>query len=192
MVGGGQRINTYSLHINRAGSAEEGSEAEMSAIGISLAAEGVSIPFLLTRTGDTSEALTAQVEVTEAGGDMVSIGSKGEFDVEFEASHASARLDVSTNADEVWEEHSTVEVTVKEGSSYQVSSESGAASTAVRDDDVPTVTAALTVDSTEVEEGDEITATITFVTDGPKEPHAFMGTLLLRAEASTEGHRWTA
>ena len=186
---GGQHINTYSLHINRAGSADEGSEAEVSAIGISLAAEGVSIPFLLTRTGDTSEALTAQVEVTEAGGDMVSTGSKGEFDVEFEAGHASARLDVSTNADEVWEEHSTVEVTVKEGSSYQVSSESGAASTAVRDDDVPTVTAALTVDSTEVEEGDEITATITFVTDGPKEPHAFMGTLLLRAEAGTAGEK---
>ena len=186
---GGQRINTYSLHINRAGSAEEGSEAEVSAIGISLAAEGVSIPFLLTRTGDTSEALTAQVEVTEAGGDMVSIGSKGEFDVEFEAGHASARLDVSTNADEVWEEHSTVEVTVREGSSYQVSSESGAASTAVRDDDVPTVTAALTVDSTEVEEGDEITATITFVTDGPRVPHAFMGTLLLRAEAGTAGEK---
>ena len=186
---GGQRINTYSLHINRAGSAEEGSEAEVSAIGISLAAEGVSIPFLLTRTGDTSEALTAQVEVTEAGGDMVSTGSKGEFDVEFEAGHASARLDVSTNADEVWEEHSTVEVTVREGSSYQVSSESGAASTAVRDDDVPTVTAALTVDSTEVEEGDEITATITFVTDGPRVPHAFMGTLLLRAEAGTAGEK---
>ena len=183
------RINTYSLHINRAGSAEKGSEAEVSAISISLAAEGVSIPFLLTRTGDTSEALTAQVEVTEAGGDMVSTGSKGEFDVEFEAGHASARLDVSTNADEVWEEHSTVEVTVKEGSSYQVSSESGAASTAVRDDDVPTVTAALTVDSTEVEEGDEITATITFVTDGPKEPHVFMGTLLLRAEAGTAGEK---
>ena len=183
------RINTYSLHINRAGSAEKGSEAEVSAISISLAAEGVSIPFLLTRTGDTSEALTAQVEVTEAGGDMVSTGSKGEFDVEFEAGHASARLDVSTNADEVWEEHSTVEVTVKEGSSYQVSSESGAASTAVRDDDVPTVTAALTVDSTEVEEGDEITATITFVTDGSKEPHVFMGTLLLRAEAGTAGEK---
>ena len=181
----GQRINTYSLHINRAGSAEEGSEAEVSAIGIYLADEGVSFPFLLTRTGDTSEALTAQVEVTEAGGDMVSTGSKGEFDVEFEAGHASARLEVSTNADEVWEEHSTVEVTVKEGSAYQVSSESGTASTTVKDDDVPTVTAALTVDSTEVEEGDEITATITFVTDVPRVPHAYMGHLYIRAEAGT-------
>ena len=178
---GGQRINTYSLHINRAGSAEEGSEAEVSAIGTYLADEGVSFPFLLTRTGDTSEALTAQVEVTEAGGDMVSTGSKGEF----EAGHASARLDVSTNADEVWEEHSTVEVTVKEGSAYQVSSESGTASTTVKDDDVPTVTAALTVDSTEVEEGDEITATITFVTDVPRVPHAYMGHLYIRAEAGT-------
>ena len=53
--------------------------------------------------------------------------------------------------------------------------------------EVPGVTATLTIDSTVVEEGDETTATITVVTDGPKEPHAFMGNLLIRAEAGTAG-----
>ena len=183
-------VNTYGLEINRAGSADLGSAVTVSVWGTDRYTwEGDPIPFLLTRTGDTSEALTAQVEVTEAGGDMVSVDSKGELDVEFEAGHASARLDVSTNADDAWEEHSTVEVTVKESSSYQVSSDSGAASILVIDNDVPRVTATLTVDSTEVEEGDETTATITVVTDGPREPHALMGNLLIRAEAGTAGEK---
>ena len=179
-------VNTYGLEINRAGSADLGSAVTVSVWGTDRYTwEGDPIPLLLTRTGDTSEALTAQVAVTESGGDMVSVDSKGELDVEFEAGHASARLDVSTNADDAWEEHSTVEVTVKESSSYQVSSDSGAASILVIDNDVPRVTATLTVDSTEVEEGDETTATITVVTDGPREPHAFMGNLLIQAEAGT-------
>ena len=183
-------VNTYSLEINRAGSADLGSAVTVSVWGTDRYTwEGDPIPLLLTRTGDTSEALTAQVEVTESGGDMVSVDSKGELDVEFEAGHASARLDVSTNADDAWEEHSTVEVTVKESSSYQVSSDSGAASILVIDNDVPRVTATLTVDSTEVEEGDETTATITVVTDGPREPHALMGNLLIRAEAGTAGEK---
>ena len=183
-------VNTYGLEINRAGSADLGSAVTVSVWGTDRYTwEGDPIPLLLTRTGDTSEALTAQVEVTESGGDMVSVDSKGELDVEFEAGHASARLDVSTNADDAWEEHSTVEVTVKESSSYQVSSDSGAASMLVIDNDVPRVTATLTVDSTEVEEGDETTATITVVTDGPREPHAFMGNLLIRAEAGTAGEK---
>ena len=183
-------VNTYGLEINRAGSADLGSAVTVSVWGTDRYTwEGDPIPLLLTRTGDTSEALTAQVEVTESGGDMVSVDSKGELDVEFEAGHASARLDVSTNADDAWEEHSTVEVTVKESSSYQVSSDSGAASILVIDNDVPRVTATLTVDSTEVEEGDETTATITVVTDGPREPHAFMGNLLIRAEAGTAGEK---
>ena len=183
-------VNTYGLEINRAGSADLGSAVTVSVWGTDRYTwEGDPIPLLLTRTGDTSEALTAQVEVTESGGDMVSVDSKGELDVEFEAGHASARLDVSTNADDAWEEHSTVEVTVKESSSYQVSSDSGAASMLVIDNDVPRVTATLTVDSTEVEEGDETTATITVVTDGPREPHVFMGNLLIRAEAGTAGEK---
>ena len=183
-------VNTYGLEINRAGSADLGSAVTVSVWGTDRYTwEGDPIPLLLTRTGDTSEALTAQVEVTESGGDMVSVDSKGELDVEFEAGHASARLDVSTNADDAWEEHSTVEVTVKESSSYQVSSDSGAASILVIDNDVPRVTATLTVDSTEVEEGDETTATITVVTDGPREPHALMGNLLIRAEAGTAGEK---
>ena len=177
--------NTYSLQINRPGSAVLNSSAVVSAFSIPWAREGDSIPFLLTRIGDTSEALTVQVDVTESGGDMLPTDSKGVLDVEFQAGHASAGFNVSTKADENWEDHSTVRVAVQENSSYQVSTDFGSASTLVIDNDVPAVTAALTVDSTEVEEGDEVTATITVTTDGPKELHGYVGNLYIRTDSGT-------
>ena len=180
-------INTYSLKITREGTAAPNSEVFVGAHGVDRATEGDSIPFLLTRTGDTTEALTVQVEVTENGGDMVPSDSKGQSEVEFAAGHATARLDIPTNSDEDWEEHSKVELTLEDSSSYQVGSDNGSASTTVRDNDIPTLTASLSVDSIQAEEGDEITATLTVSTDGAKESHNYAGTIKILTNPGTAG-----
>ena len=180
-------INIYSLEINRAGNAPVGSSTTVGVQGPVSATEGELVPFVLNRTGDTSQSLTVQVDVTETGGDMVSASSKGRKDVEFQAGYATARINVMTNPDEDWEEHSTVKVEVTGSSDYQVSPTSGSASTTVKDNDFPDMTAALSLDSTQASEGDEITATITVTTDGPKEPHEYVGNLQIVTRNGTAG-----
>ena len=178
-------LNSYSVAINRAGSAPDGESTTVKVDSVETAEEGLPINFLLSRTGDTSQALTVQVEVTETGGNMVPASLRGQREVEFQAGQASARLDVPTEKDEDWEEHSTLRVEVKEGSGYLVSTTSGSASISVQDNDVPAMTAVLTVDSAEAEEGEEVTATITVTTEVPKKPHRYAGTLKIQTTAGT-------
>ena len=173
-------INTYELKIERQGTPTAGSPIN---IGVSVPDtgwEGAMLPFLLTRTGDTGQSLTVQIDVTETGGDMISSLYKGQKEVEFLAGEAFAKYYIGTMVDEVWEEHSTVRVEVKGGAGYQVSQSDGTATTLVKNDDNPAMTAVLTLDSTQVEEGDEIAATITVTTDGPKRPPVFGGMLQIK------------
>ena len=173
-------INTYELKIERQGTPTAGSPIN---IGVSVPDtgwEGAMLPFLLTRTGDTGQSLTVQIDVTETGGNMVSSLYKGQKEVEFLAGEAFAKYYIGTMVDEVWEEHSTVRVEVKGGAGYQVSQSDGTATTLVKNDDNPAMTAVLTLDSTQVEEGDEIAATITVTTDGPKRPPVFGGMLQIK------------
>ena len=181
----GNGIGTYEISVNRAGSAPDNAVRAISVHGFDRANEGDTLPFLLTRTGDTSQALTVQVDVSETGGEMVSASSEGRSDVKFPAGDASARFEVATNADQDWEEHSTVAVAVVNGDGYEASSEFGSASSEVRDNDVPGVTAAFSVDSSEVEEGSEVTVTVTVKTDEPQQPHAYVGNLIFVTEPGT-------
>ena len=126
------------------------------------------MPFLLTRDGNTSQSLTVPVNVSEIGGDMVDETFKGRFNVEFKAGDAWAKIEVPTNADRDWEEDSTITVILEAGTGYELSSEAGSASSTVKDNDVPAVTAALTMDSSQPQEGEVVTATVTVTTDGPK------------------------
>ena len=167
--------NIYELKIERSGTATPGSPINVGVNGPNSANEGAMLPFLLTRTGDTSQSLTVQFDVTETGGDMVSGMYEGQKDVEFLAGEAFAKHYIGTMADEVWEERSTVTVQVKEGTGYQVSQSAGSASTLVEDNDLPDMTAVLTLDSTEADEGDHITATVTVTTDGPQIPTNMQG-----------------
>ena len=180
-------INTYELEIERSGSAPGGSSTTVSVSSPGSAKEGAALPFVLTRTGDTSQSLTVQVEVTETGGAKVSGSSKGQKDVQFQASDASARLNVPTMGDEVWEEHSTVKVEIEDGTGYEVSQSGGSTSTLVEDDDTPDMTAVLSLDATDVEEGDEIAATITVTTDDAEEPHEYVGSLSIKTHSGSAG-----
>ncbi len=181
----GNGIGTYEVNVIRAGSAPEGVVPTVSIHGFDRANEGDTLPFLLTRTGDTSQSLTVPVDVSETGGNMVSSSSKGRFSVEFLAGEASAKFEVATNADHDWEEHSIVAVALVDGEGYEVSSDFGLASSEVKDNDVPGVTAAFTVDSSEIEEGGEATVTFTVKTDRPQQPHSYVGNLILVTEPGT-------
>ena len=143
------------------------------------------MPFMLTRDGNTTQSLTVPVNVSETGGDMVGESSKGRFDIEFKAGDAWAKTEVPTNADKDWEEHSTITASLVDGTGYALSSGSGSASSTVKDDDVPAVTAALRVDSSQPQEGEVVTATVTIATDGPKEPHNYVGNLAFKHELGT-------
>ena len=162
---------TYSVEISRAGGASDSAVSEVSVSGLRVDYEGNTIPFLLTRTGVTAQALTVSYDVTETGGEMVPTSLEGRFDVEFPASHASARLDLETEGDAEWEEHSTVTVSLVDGNGYDVSSTSGDASTEMWDDDFPEATAVLTVTPNQAVEGGQVRATITVTTNGPQKPH---------------------
>ena len=178
-------LGTYNMNITRAGSPSDGATTSVGVYGISNGKEGTTMPFLLTRTGDTSQSLTVPVDVSETGGDMVPVASKGRFEVEFIAGNASASFEVPTVADRDWEEHSTITVAVVDGDDYEFSAESSSASSTVADNDVPNVTASFEVDSSEVQEGEVATVSIALKTDGAKEPHNYVGTLWFIIEPGT-------
>ena len=176
---------TYDVVVTRAGSPSGATTPTISVFGLGdEAREGYMMPFVLTRTGDTSQSLTVPVNVSETG-DMVPQGSEGRSDTEFEAGNAWARIEVPTFADLVWEEHSTVTVSVVDGPSHDPSPESGSASSTVKDNDVPNVTATFTVNSNQAQEGQVVTASVTATTDGPKKPHKSVGRLDFRTELGT-------
>ena len=97
--------------------------------------EGTTVPFLLTRTGNTTQSLTVPVDVTEGGGDMLPTSSEGRFEVEFQAGYASARLDLPTNSDSVYQGASQVRTALVDGDAYDVDSSASAAHSWVADDD---------------------------------------------------------
>ena len=173
---------TYDVIVTRAGSPSGTPTPTVSVYGLSDAIEGYTMPFILARSGDTSQSLTVPVNVSETGGDMAPQASEGSSDVVFPAGSASARVEVPTVADQDWEEHSTVTVAVVAGTGYELSPEAGSASSTVKDNDVPAVTAAFTVDTSQPQEGEVVTATVTVTTDGPKQPHSSLGNLDFSAE----------
>ena len=127
-------LNTYSVEITREGTAPAGSANIVSIHGQyqegnvygSLAREGSTFPFVLTRTGDTSESLTVQVGVSGNSRTMWLPSDPVEtVPVEFEAGHASARLDVETTADSITTGTYQLYARLARGAGYQVDPRGG-------------------------------------------------------------------
>ena len=76
--------------------------------GISPVIEGTDATFTLSRTGATATALAVDVDVSEAGGDMVASAGEGAKTVSFEMGRSTATLSVQTVDDQRDEEHSAV------------------------------------------------------------------------------------
>lgn len=150
------------------------------------AVEGNTLPYVLTRTGDVSQALTVTVNVAETGGDVVSSSTEGQTTVTFAAGYASAQFSVPTNDDATWEEHTTVTVQIMNGDDYDVNPSSASSTMSVDDDEPVASTAVLSVSSNEVSEGDTITATVTVTTNSAHEPHnIFPDTMNLKTKLGT-------
>ena len=108
------------------------------AAGASPVTEGTSAVFTLSRTGSTTAALTVNVTVSEAGGDMVAASNEGARTVTFLANSTTVTLSIATASDSVAEAHSVVTATISADTgspaSYSVGAP-GSAMVTVRDDD---------------------------------------------------------
>ena len=102
------------------------------AAGTSPVAEGTAASFTLSRTGDTTAALTVALEVTEDGA-VLANGAPTE--ATFGAGSSTAELGIATEDDEVAGDGSTVTVAVQAGAGYTVAAGAAEASVAVEDDD---------------------------------------------------------
>ncbi len=104
--------------------------------------EGAAAEFTVTRTGDTTNALTVNLRVDDAprGSDFVASGDEGAKTLEIPTGNASADYSVTTQADNVWELNAPVTVTVEPGAGYDVGSPSSAQRTVNSDDARPSAT----------------------------------------------------
>ena len=108
------------------------------AAGASPVTEGTSAVFTLSRTGSTTDALTVNVTVSEAGGDMVAASNEGARTVTFLANSTTVTLSIATASDSVAEANSVVTATISADTGSPASYSVGAPDSAmvtVRDDD---------------------------------------------------------
>ena len=102
--------------------------------------EGAALGFALTRTGETTQALTVTVSVTETG---TTLSGTPPASATFASGSDRAVLSVATEDDEASEAASTVTATVSPGEGYTVEDASASAQAVVEDDDaVPVVSTA--------------------------------------------------
>ena len=108
--------------------------------------EGAALGFALTRTGETTQALTVTVSVTETG---TTLSGTPPASATFASGSDRAVLSVATEDDEASEAASTVTATVSPGEGYTVEDASASAQAVVEDDDaVPVVSTASPMVST--------------------------------------------
>ena len=111
--------------------------------------------FVVTRTGDTTEALRVSIRVSETG-EMVSAGNEGGQTRTLPAGQPSAVISVPTVDDGVHEADSVVTVTLEANAAYELGSDATADVT-VEDDDNAAPTGTVTVTGT-AREGETLTA----------------------------------
>ena len=144
------------------------------------AAEGDTLRFELKRSIAAGDTLAVSVAISELGvyadsdpGDLFPDSEEGvSQSYEIAINETTATVEVETTGDNIWENHSKIEVRVVAGDSYTIDSESGTASVVVEDDDFVESEAVLSVSPNPIGEGiGKTTATITVTTNGDKRPH---------------------
>ena len=177
--------------------------------------EGTALRFTVRTGAPVSADLGVAVVVAEDGNidtgndgtadessGVLPAAQEGRRSVTIPAGAAEAVLSVLTAADEAWENHATVTVTVSpsDNSAYVVDASASSASTRVRDDDVPGGEVSLSVSSVPgsfseggsgsdvvVAEGDgALFVMARFVTDRAEEPHGVFGVRLMTYPVTAE------
>ena len=197
----------------RLGTGTPRSDVTTPSVGISAgateAAEGTALRFTV-RTGapvrtDLGVAVVVAEDgnvdtdadgVADAASGVLHPAQEGRRSVTIPAGASEAELSVLTVADETWENHATVTVTVSpsDDSAYAVDAAASSASTQVLDDDTPEAVVSLSLARLEavgefdgiVLEGDlGLVATVTFETAAAQEPHGVYGVHVTTYDGTT-------
>ena len=139
--------------------------------------EGNTVSFTVTLSRAPEADVTVGVSASETG-DMIAAGPRS---VTFAAGETSATVEVTTGGDTAWEAHSdiTLEIVQSTNDDYVVSGPAGSATKTVRDDDFPLSDAVLALTDDTVDEGADVTATVTVTTRGDEQPHSASGFMVL-------------
>ena len=143
--------------------------------------EGSTAVFTLSRMGgEVGEPLTVGVSVSTQVAEVgVPPGSPGvnfvgfSGEVIFNSGETTARLLISSEADEAWQAHTSLTAVVEFGVDYVVSPIASSATVLVRDDDVPAMTVSFSSTRMEVSEGvGTLSVEVIARTEGDERPHA--------------------
>ena len=144
------------------------------------ATEGDTLQFEIGRSSAAADALAVRVAADELDAilgevhddilpDFVEDKSPLYY---IEAGDSTAILEVETTGDEVWENHSKIEMKIVSDVLYIIDTEGSVASTVVQDDEFLASEAVLSVSPNPIGEGmGKTTATLTVITNGDKRPH---------------------
>ncbi len=144
------------------------------------ATEGDTLQFEIGRSSAAADALAVRVAADE----LDAVPDEGHGDIlpdsvedkspqyYIEAGETTATLKVETTGDEVWENHSKIEMKIISDDLYIIDTEGSVASTVVQDDEFLTSETVLIVSPNPVSEGaGKTTATVTMTTKGGQKPH---------------------
>ena len=165
------------------------------------AIEGDTLQFEIMRSAGASDFLAVRVAADELDAipgevhdDILPDSAEDKSPLYYiEAGDATAILEVETIGDEVWENHSKIEMTIISDDLYIIDAENGVASTVVKDDEFVESEAVLSVSPNPIGEGmGETIATITVTTKGNKRPHGKVTIPLTTSDGTaTSGEDYT-
>ena len=139
---GDDRMLSAAVSATVPGPAPPTPEISIAPVSISVT-EGTSASFTLSRTGDTSAALTVSLDVTEDG---AVLASETPTQATFSAGSRTAAVAVATEDDKVVEAPSVVMATVATGNGYTVDANANSATVTVEDDDAAPVLASASIE----------------------------------------------
>ena len=166
------------------------------------ATEGDKVKFEVARSASAGDTLAVKFTLDEVGastgvepGDILADSKEGTAQsVTIAASKTTATVEVTTTSDSTWENHSKIEMSIKDDDSYTVHTTKGTATILVRDDEFVASVAALSVSPNPVGEGaGKTVATVTVTTTGDKKPHGQVSVPVTTSEGTaTAGSDFTA
>ena len=172
------------------------------AVTVGPATEGDALKFEVSRSEAAGDVLEVRVGMDEV--DVVEGEGHGNIlpdDIEgmsplrtIEIDQTSVVFTVDTTADGIWEKHSSIEMTIKAESRYEIESDKGTASVVVRDDEFVESVATLSVAPNPVGEGaGKVIGTVTVTTDDARTPHGMVSIPISTADGTaTAGEDYSA
>ena len=165
------------------------------------AIEGDTLQFEIMRSAGAPDFLAVRVAADELDavpgeghGDILPYSVEDKSPLYYiEAGDATAILEVETIGDEVWENHSKIELKIVSDDLYIIDTDSSRASVVVKDDEFVESEAVLSVSPNPIGEGiDKTIATITVTTKGDQNPHGKVTVPLTTSDGTaTSGEDYT-